>query len=484
MTNRDDDGGHNRESDHLAIDLRRVAEILRRRSRVWVVLGGLLLGIGIGIGSLIIPQSYTSTVSLSIQQPGGATSLLAGLALPASTSRKYVGVLKSRMVAEQVERKAHIRELYDLPTDEEAVQNLSRSVVVDDNPADGLLYIHVTLQGPPRFASGASDLRDRVKDAARRAADAYADTLRAYVVDLDNDKELVLLRTAKTQLETARRDYDTSVANLAKFVQANRIGVGAALDIQSGVAGTSREAASGTDKQSAASLLQQLYAQKGKAEVELRSLEAVTGARQKLLDKQVESATALPMEDPLLYQARQRVIAAQTALDSLQIQLAPAHPDVVQARERLEQLRSRLREEAKTIQKGLTTDRVQGEVQRSNLVAQLATLSHQIATAENMLQLGREMGARFDALRGEVALKLEVLKQTASQGAVLNLQTVSAQSRIAVIDYAQIAPRGSPGLALIGIVSGLLTSLVLIALIAVDYLGSASRHRTAQAVTK
>jgi len=424
-------------------------------------------------GLTLISQTFEGKVSLSIQQSNSAPSLLTGLGLGGSTTKKYVGVLKSRWVASQVESAAHIRDLYNLPNEDEAIHMLTRSVVVDDKPADGLLYIHVSLPGPP-ILFGSSERRKRVRAAAQTASNAYADALRAYVINLDNDRELVLLRAAKQQLLRARTDYDRAVNRLATFVKSSPI---AAAQMQASATSDAKSPSTSDERTSVASatVLQQLYAQKGITEVELRSLDAVTGARESLVNKQVDAASRLPAEDPLLAQARLGVIAARQDLQNLEIQYGPDNPRVLVARDRLTKLENRLKEEGNSIRRGLTSEHVEAEVQRSNLNTKLATLSAQIAEAEKKFQIGREKSTDFDMLRGEVTLRLEVLKQTASQAAVLNLQTVSAQSRVAVIDRSEVPKKGSPGTILIAVGSLFLSGLVLLAWLSIDYIREVAR---------
>lgn len=431
--------------------------------------GFLLFILFITAGLFLIPQSFASKVSLSIVQAGGTPSLLTGLGLGGRSDKKYVGVLKSRWIANKVENRVHLRELYGLKDEDEAIEMLTRSVLVDDNPADGLLYIQISLPGPPTWRPGPAGIRSKIKNAAMNCADAYADNLRAYVINVDNDRELVLLRAAKQQLGMARTAYDNSVSKLAHFVKRET----GSLDVtQPLVADDPKTSTGGGDAKStstAGGILQQLYTQKGLAEVELRSLQAATNARAALVGKQIASVGALPEEDPLLISSRRAVMEAGLALHELELQYGPDHPAVIIARQNAANLKRRLDLESRTVRRGLTTDRVQAQVQIRNLQTRIATLTNQIARAEARFQVSREHTTDFESLRSEVALRLEVLKQTASQAAILNLQTVSAQNRIAIIDRAQTPKKGTPGLTQLAAGSIALVIMLLLGRIALDY---------------
>src|SRR5205807_2584385 len=179
----------------------------------------------------------------------------------------------------------------------------AKSVTVDYNAADGLLYVTYTLSGPSPLAFGATERRDVIKRAVRDAADASVAALRHYAVTVDNDRESVLLRAATERLADARKEYDASVARLAAFVAATRIGPDTPMFASPSPArpGGSGEA---PNSATAASVLQALYMERGKVESDLRALEASQQERLKLGEKQLSDPGKLPTADPLLNGAR------------------------------------------------------------------------------------------------------------------------------------------------------------------------------------
>src|SRR5579871_4392519 len=161
-------------------DRRLMLQIVNRRRRVWAITWVLATILLFLYGMFMLPQSFTSTVSIAMDQSssvGAIGSLLPGLS---GGSKKYVGVLKSRAFAEKVEAKIHLQQPYHLPKKEDALDQIKLATHFDDNVNDGLIYIEVTLRGPARFAPGASDLRERVRQAAADAANVYPDALVDY----------------------------------------------------------------------------------------------------------------------------------------------------------------------------------------------------------------------------------------------------------------------------------------------------------------
>ncbi len=157
-----------------------------------------------------------------MQQPG-STGSLAGLLSMGSLQRKYIGVLKSRSFAEQAEKVAHLKDLYGLKRSSEVIDKYTKCVKFDDNATDGLIYINVSLDAPPIFIWNATDRRERVRQTAVIVARSYYKSLIDYLVNVDSDKELVLLRASDVEVKRARTNFDASVNRLAKFVKSKQI---------------------------------------------------------------------------------------------------------------------------------------------------------------------------------------------------------------------------------------------------------------------
>src|ERR1700727_2898055 len=139
---------------------------MKRRQRTWLVGGGLVFVVSFLYGLLICPQYFTSSVSISMQQPMTSSVLGALGALGSTGTKKYVGVLKSRSFAEEVEQKAHLQQLYGIRRKSEAIDKVMHCAKFDDNALDGLIYIDVTLDAPPKLLPTSSAQREKVRAAA------------------------------------------------------------------------------------------------------------------------------------------------------------------------------------------------------------------------------------------------------------------------------------------------------------------------------
>jgi hypothetical protein len=221
-----------------------------------------------------------------------------------------------------------------------------------------------------------------------------------------------------------------------------------------------------SDDSTATGQLLALYQAQSRLEVELRSAEAEQAATNRLVNTDLGSLTAIPDEDPLLTEARHATNAAETDLKNLRVSLAETNPEVVAARERLRIAQDHLRQVQSAVLQGRSSESVQLEALR----ARYAEVKNQISDAEKTFRVGRTASTDLELLRNQVALYLGVLETTASQRAVLILQTVSGQNRLTVVDRA-IPPRfGKPGLAMIAAISLFLTVFVLQLWVILEYL--------------
>jgi hypothetical protein len=87
------------------------------------------------------------------------------------------------------------------------------------------------------------------------------------------------------------------------------------------------------------------------------------------------------------------------------------------------------------------------------LKAKYDVTARQIAEAERGFRTNRRAATTGEQLQSEVALRLEVLKATASQYAALSVQTVAGDGLIELIDAPQAARAGTPGLMTLGAAS-------------------------------
>lgn len=416
-----------------------VNALVRRHLRRWILVGIVFFFVVLFALLLALPQSFSSIVSLSVQQPvqtSQALSLLTGQ----SGSRKYIGVISSRRIATLVERKVHLQSFYGLESQKKAVDMLVDSVRPDDNATQGLLYIRLSLPGPPRLAFGAGDRRDRVKQKVTEAANTYAAALRDYAITQDNDRDTVLLREADTQSRKARADLDDTINRMREFLRNLRH-----LDPRA-------MPASEADTKTAGELLT-LYQGLAQVEADIRALEAAHAAENRLVAGQLRNLSSLPAEDELLTDARNQVNQARQRLESLQIQLGPDSPRVVAAREQLRLAEKELQRQIEGIRQKRTTEEVIAESTLARLRARRAAIMAQINEAESRLPLRRELSVEFQRLQYEIQVRLEARKATESEAAKLRLNAVSAQNLMTVVDYAIPPDSGSPGILMQAVIS-------------------------------
>jgi uncharacterized protein involved in exopolysaccharide biosynthesis len=425
----------------------------RRRRRAWLAWGFVVFVVVALAGLYGYPQTYSATVSIAMQQPNQTSSAL--MALTGNTNKKYTGVLKSRYFAEQVDKSVHFRELLGLkPTargQDEAIERVAKEVRVDDNAADGLLYVTVNLQGPPRlWPDPGGARRTELCTQVARAANLYSGTLKLYLKNTDVDKELALLRAADSQVAKAQKSYYDSIESLGSFVRHTRI-----LAMPAGGSGSS---GGSSDSAAGGSQVASLLSRRAELEERMQSTDTVLKATRGLLTNPDQKLTALPEEDPLLVNARRQVIDAEANLDNLEITFGSSMQSVRRARERLKLAQAQLHREVATILRGRTSD----DVRRQALQAEYETVERQITDAESHFQSNRNLTFELEKRRNEVAIKLESLKAILTRYAELKIQTVSAQNRMVTVDDARPPTFGSPGIALILVVA-VLAALLFVA---------------------
>ncbi len=449
--------------DEIIIDGGRLSRSLRRSLRLWAWLGPLLAGALLLLLLVLVPRSYTATTSVAIQQSSsGGGGALAALTGGSSSSKRYLGLLKSRDLAAKVERHVHLRTLYDLPTEEKAITLLTKSIKPDDNAVDGLLYIDVTLAGPPGLGvAHHGPSADQVKSVVAEAANDYALALKDYYATSDTDQGAALLRGANTQVKTARADYDRSLGKVIDFTRG-----------LNGIDPRSIPSSSDPSALPSGSLsgLGTLYGSLAAVQAELQSAQAARSTRDALTTEQLQEINNLPTDDPLLSEARNRVAQDKTALSVAEKLYGPENPAVVRARKQLEVDNVQLQQQIQGVRQRLTTPNVRSDEQIQSLYARQAVLTRQVRQAEQRLGLSRQLSSQFGKLQTEVTLRLEVLRTTLAEAAKIRLNNAAGGSKMSVIDPAEPPLGGNPGPLKLGAVAVTLTLLAFLISVARDYL--------------
>jgi uncharacterized protein involved in exopolysaccharide biosynthesis len=269
---------------------------------------------------------------------------------------------------------------------------------------------------------------------------------------------------SEDRLRKERAAYDLAVKHLTDFVKTASV-------FPSEQSATGQGARS-TDPASArahATVLEALYTKRAQLEADIRSAEAAIQAEDEQRQDLVNNFEKVPLEDPLLAQTRLAMASKQTELDTLKVQFGPAHPLVENARRQLIVLKNLFERQRKAALSGRSSARAEALAQLKALRASLDTVMQLTGKAENKAQIGRESLADYEILHNKVEIALETLKATATNVAVLQLQTLSAKNRMAVVDDARPPRNGTPGLVMIFAGCIFVTGLVLAGIAAYDY---------------
>jgi uncharacterized protein involved in exopolysaccharide biosynthesis len=434
--------------EEVVLDLGLLSAIIRRhKARLLglVVFWSLLCAL---IMLFVVPQSYTSTVSIALQQSSTALPSLSNLFGGSSPAARYMGVLRSQRLAKEVEQTVHLQQLFGLSSKQDAIEKLQKAQQVENSTTDGLLYLHVSLNGPPRLLPGSTDRRHEIQRATVLAANAYGVALRRYMLYSDTDRDAVLLREADKKLRTARTDYDHAVDQLIEFVRHSpTAATTASTDTTSSAGSTSEAGSAGVN--TALAQLQQLFVRRGQLEVSIKSAEAGKSAVGNLLEQPTQDLAQMPTEDPLLADARQQVSDAQVTLKNLLAQYAEGNPRVVLAQERLRIANQHLQDQVNALKAGRSTD----QVKLDRLRAEYEDVQQQLTKAEKDFAVSRNLTSQYERLHSEVQIRLEVLKTVFTRYSELSLQTVATQNRMLIVDPAELPRQGSPSMTVMAIMS-------------------------------
>ncbi len=472
--------------DEIIIDGARLRRAFRRQGRIWLWAGPLAVTAAVLLLGLTTPRTYTAATSVALQQSSGGSSTLALLTGGGGTSKRYLGVLKSRALAQTVERHVQLRQLYGTKTfgtEDAAVDFLTKSVKPDDNAADGLLYIAVSLPASPRLTPHPSPSVPQVEAAAADAANDYASALKEYYATSDTDQGAVLLRGADREVRQARANYDDAVARSLDFTRGlSRVDPRSAPSVSgsgSSDGSSSISPRGGTDAETAAGGLGQLYTALNQVQADLRAAQAVRAAGQQGIGSQLRDLSAVPTDDPLLANARSRVTQDQLAFNTASRLYGPENPTVIQAQARLTVDQADLDRQVQGVRRSLTTPDIRSNEEITGLLARQAKLTQQIASAERHLGVSRRLSGEAGRLQAEVGIQLDLLKATLSEAEKIKLDNASSLSRMTVIDVAVPPKTGEPGLSKLAALCVALAFLAFLVSVLWEYFRAGSKPEAA-----
>lgn len=196
-------------------------------ARMWLshwkaLLTAALLVAGVAHGvSWLIPPTYTSyTTILAPQQSQSAASALLGslsgmAGMPAGAlgglknpADQWVGLLRSRTVADAVLKKFDLRKVYDTDYDDLARRTLAGSTRIVTGK-DGLITIDVDDEDPQRAAAMANEYVDQLQLLSKRLAVTEAAQRRLFL-----ERQLAEVRTGLARAEAGLRKGGMSASIL------------------------------------------------------------------------------------------------------------------------------------------------------------------------------------------------------------------------------------------------------------------------------
>ena len=425
------------QQDDIIIDGSLLTRVFQQQLRAWILKGLLLFGLLLLLALSLVPRTYTSNASMAIQQPSSGGGALAALTGGGGASKRYLGVLKSRRAAEQVERHVHLKQLYGLRLESDAVEMLMKSIKLEDNAVDGLLYITVTLPGHPKLSLKHSPTDAQIKETVVQTTNMYTLVLKEYYRTSDNDQGAALLRGADKEIRQSRADYNAAFER--------------AMDFNRGLRGVDPRSAPGSGQTgpetgSSGDTLLPLYAALGQVQAELRSDQAARQTRDALTGQQIRNLADIPADDPLLATARSQVTNDQAAYETAIRLYGSENPVVIRAQTQLEVDKAQLARQIQGVKRRLTTPNLRSDEQIQSLYAKQSALQGQIAQAGKRLGVKRALSGEFARLQTEVAIQLAVLNSTMTGAARVRLENASSASRMSIIDTAIPPKSGEPGM--------------------------------------
>ena len=450
--------------------------IFHRRKRVWAVLGALIFILLLTYNLFTVPQIYSAQVSISMQQSAGAASPLSALAGLGGGSRKYMGILKSRFLAEKVEQQANLTGLLGM-THQEAVDYLSKMLKVDETASDGLMYLSIDLIGPPKMAPNAASQREAIKRACAVICNAYAATFQQYLGTSDTDRETVLMREAKKQYDAINELCKLEEQKYKAFVtgkQGRKAMLAAATisdattallsSAESSFSGAGASGAAGGSGGSASSLASRRGSEISAMGSQLASLllrqsdmKTKLAAARKTRDvvtrmlTDPDSLEVMPDEDPLLTKSREQYNRSKTELADLRITYGEQYPAVLAAKDRLANAERDLYDKRASILRGNTTQRATLEA----MEAEYAEIQKEIKAAEKNAQASRDSSVDLEQLRAEVMMHQQARGTLFTKLVEMRSQMVAGQNRMNIIDLAE-----PPRWAKTGVAQGIMVSLI------------------------
>ncbi|HEV2473338.1 MAG TPA: hypothetical protein VGS41_11765, partial [Chthonomonadales bacterium] len=438
--------------------------VMKRRSRRILAAGVGVFAATALLGLFVAPQKFTSTVSIQIQHPESSQLSLMSALGGGSANENYLGIIRSRAFAEPIAAQVGLRRFFHIRTERAAWEKLMRALAVRDSQAEGLLYIDVTLGGPPRLAAGAGARKKQIERLTAWIANLYAERLQQFMAKTDVSRDSVLMRNADSKVQQAKDDYEDWAARVRRLVASTRspAGTSGTSDSSSGDSSGSQDLTLGSPV--GASSLELLSERRAEAEADLNAAITEMRSRSALEGRQLTGLNKLSAEDPLLTVERNNVTLDERQVADLKIQLADSSPEVQAAMQRLRIDQGILDSKEAAMRSGLSTEETVAQARIDAMQKRLTTIDFQLSRAMRSFRGGKRREALLEWVKSEAGLRLKVWEAAATTASQLSIQSVSGKNRMAVIDQAIPPDYGEPGIGMV-IAAGIGLALMAMALV-------------------
>jgi uncharacterized protein involved in exopolysaccharide biosynthesis len=287
----------------------------------------------------------------------------------------YIGILKSRRIAQQVVERFHLCEYYEAEDVQEAVEKLQKDTQIEVTK-EGFLRVITTLKGTPRlgrllevFQGKLAQERDRpVREQVAAMANFYITAMQEYIHETQLDTAQAQRKFLEKQVEKARRDQELAYLRLQRFQE------------KKGHVSLSDELRAALDTYG--KLRSESFLAQSKVEELQTQIEEVRSR----LRRQMQDPAQLPAHAPLLADLRRKLNDLQYEYRTKAEDMAPAHPEMQRLRVQIQQTQQDLATETakvlQAIEQGTAPELQDLEVQKSAAEAQVAALKTQLQRFE------------------------------------------------------------------------------------------------------
>jgi uncharacterized protein involved in exopolysaccharide biosynthesis len=403
---------------------------------------------------IVSPSRSSRLASLGGGEEGEEVlSLLPSVSLTGSVDL-YIGILKSRRIAQQVVERFHLCEYYEAEDVQEAVEKLQKDTQIEVTK-EGFLRVITTLKGTPRlgrllevFQGKLAQERDRpVREQVAAMANFYITAMQEYIHETQLDTARAQRKFLEKQVEKARRDQELAYLRLQRFQE------------KKGHVSLSDELRAALDTYS------KLRSESLLAQSKVEELQTQIEEVRSRLRRQMQDPAQLPAHAPLLADLRRKLNDLQYEYRTKAEDMAPAHPEMQRLRVQIQQTQQDLATETakvlQAIEQGTAPELQDLEVQKSAAEAQVAALKTQLQRFEEQWETVPEDQKDLAQLTLETKVQSDLYSLLVTQWKQAEIAEHQEGELFHVLDEA-IPPvkHASPRLA-VNLVGGSLLSLVL-----------------------